>query len=207
MPIDAVVFDLGEVLIHWRPVDYYDRAIGKAGREALYEAVDLDGMNLRADMGEDIADLVEEYAARHPDHADNIRRWHLNWLEMAQPDIPGTALLLRRLKAKGIPLFALTNFGVRTLAIADKAYPVLTEFDRRFVSGELRLCKPDPAIYAVVETETGIAPEKLFFTDDKPENIAAAQARGWQGHLFQGPEGLSQRLVAEGLLSEEEARL
>jgi len=207
MTIEAVVFDLGEVLLNWRPVAIYERTLGPERRRELFEAVDLDGMNLRSDLGEDIALLVEEYAARHPGHADAIRCWHLNWLEMAQPDIPHSAVLMRALKRKGVPLFALTNFGVQTLAIAEKAYPVLTEFDRRFVSGVLRMVKPDPAIYAVVETETGVAPDRLLFIDDKPENIAAAEARGWSGHVFQGPAGLAARLVAEGLLTETEARI
>jgi len=205
--IDAVVFDLGRVLLHWEPDAFYDRTIGPARRKALYDAVDLEAMNLRGDLGEDLADLVEEYAAKHPDFSDDIRMWHRNWADMAAPAIPETAVLLRALKAKGMPVYALTNFGVETLAVAERMYPVLTEFDQRFVSGDLKLVKPDPAIYAVVETETGIAPDRLLFTDDKPENIAAAEARGWHGHLFEGPQGFADRLVAMDLLSAEEARI
>ncbi len=203
--IEAVVFDIGNVLIHWDPEGFYDRRIGRARREALYAAVDLDAMNLRSDRGEDLAELVAEAAAAHPDFADEIRCWHDNWLDMAQPDIPRSAVLLRALRRRGVPVFALTNFGVPTLAMADVAYPVLTEFDRRFVSGELRMLKPEPEIYAHVEQETGVAPERLLFTDDKPENIEAAAARGWQTHLFDTPEGFAARLVAEGLLGAEDA--
>ena len=65
--------------------------------------------------------------------------------------------------------------------------------------------KPDPAIYAVVEGDCGFVPEQLLFTDDRPANIAAAVARGWQGHLFERPAGLADRLVAEGLLQREDA--
>ncbi len=32
--------------------------------------------------------------------------------------------------------------------------------------------------------ESGVAPGRLLFTDDKAENIAAAAARGWRTHLF-----------------------
>ncbi len=203
--IDAVVFDIGNVLIHWDPEGFYDRRIGPARRKALFAEVDLEEMNLRSDRGEHLGELVQEMAEAHPKHADEIRCWYDNWLDMAQPDIPGSAVLLRALRRRGVPVFALTNFGVPTLAMADRAYPVLTEFDRRFVSGELRVIKPDTAIYAHVETDTGIAPERIFFTDDRPENIDAAAARGWQTHLFEGPEGLAKRLVAEGLLDAEDA--
>lgn len=205
--IEAVVFDIGNVLLQWDPEGFYDRRIGRAARERLFAEVDLHEMNLRSDKGEDIADLVEEEAARHPEHAGEIRLWHDEWLQMVPGLIPETVALLRALRRRGVTVHALTNFGVRTLAMAEAAYPALTEFDRRFVSGALRLIKPDPAIYACVEAETGIAPERLFFTDDRPENIAAAEARGWQGHLFEGPEGLARRLVAEGLLSAEDAEV
>jgi 2-haloacid dehalogenase len=56
-----------------------------------------------------------------------------------------------------------------------------------------------------VERETGADPAGLLFTDDRADNIAAAKARGWQTHLFEGPQGLADRLVAEGLLTEEDA--
>jgi hypothetical protein len=49
--------------------------------------------------------------------------------------------------------------------------------------------KPDPAIYRIVEEDCGIAPGALLFADDKRANVDAAAARGWQGHLFDGPEG------------------
>jgi 2-haloacid dehalogenase len=66
--------------------------------------------------------------------------------------------------------------------------------------------KPDPRIYEIVEADCGIAAPALLFADDKAENIAAAEARGWQGHLFQGPEAFARRLVDEDLLTTEEAR-
>lgn len=66
--------------------------------------------------------------------------------------------------------------------------------------------KPDPKIYQMVEDDCGVAPGALLFTDDRPDNIAAAEARGWQTHLFTGPDGWADRLVATGLLTEEEAQ-
>lgn len=204
--IDAVVFDIGMVLLSWDPDGYYDRTYGRARREALYAAVDLDGMNIHGDLGEDLGELTEALAVQHPDFKAEILDWNRNWAEMAQPGIPGTAVLLRALKAKGMPVFSLTNFNQNKMLIAEQMNPVLQEFDRRFVSGELRLIKPDPAFYAALETESGVAPERLLFTDDKPENIAAAEARGWHTHLFDGPEGLAKKLVSLGLLTSEEAR-
>ena len=53
---------------------------------------------------------------------------------------------------------------------------------------------------------TGLSGDALIFADDRDDNIAAAQARGWRTHLFDGPQGWADRLVAEKLLSSEEAR-
>ena len=140
----------------------------------------------------------------NPDYHDDIMLWHSRWLEMLSPDIPLSAIILRALRGKGMPVFALSNFGVSTLALADRHFPALADFDRRFISGELGLVKPDPAIYARVEAETGVDPKGLLFIDDRPANIEAASARGWQTHLFEHPEGLAERVVAEGLLTRSE---
>lgn len=207
MPIEAVVFDIGRVLIHWDPEGFFDRKVGPERRQALFADVDLHGMNERVDSGADFRASVSEMAARHPEYAGEIEMWHDNWIEMASPAIDHSVELLLALKARGIPVFALTNFGVGTLEIADRYHVFLKEFDRRFVSGELKVMKPAPGIYELVERESGIAPERLLFTDDKPENIAAAAARGWRTHLFDGPEGWARALVEEGLLSEDAAGL
>ena len=115
--IEAVVFDFGNVLIKWNPEAWYDARIGREAREKLFAEVPLEEMNLRSDRGEHLADLVAETAAQYPAHADNIHAWYDNWIEMAQPDIPHSAVLLRALRAKGIPTFALSNFGIPTLAL------------------------------------------------------------------------------------------
>ena len=207
MTIKAVVFDIGNVLVEWHPEKMFDAVIGEERRRALFANVDLDRMNERVDLGEEIADVVAEYAKTNPDYHDDIMLWHSRWLEMLTPDIPLSAVILRGLRSKGMPVFALSNFGVSTLALADRHFPALTDFDRRFISGVLGLIKPDPAIYAHVEAETGVAPEGLLFIDDRPANIAAAAARGWQTHLFEHPEGLAERMVSEDLLSRTEMGL
>jgi 2-haloacid dehalogenase len=162
-------------------------------------------MNERIDAGGLFRDVVYDTAADNPDWAEEIRWWYDHWIGLASPRIEQSITLLRQLRAKGIPVFALTNFGDDAFAYAQTQYEFLNEFDRAFVSGRMKVTKPAPAIYAMLEADCGIAPEALLFTDDRAENIAVAAARGWQTHLFTGPQAWADRLVQAGLLTQQEA--
>jgi 2-haloacid dehalogenase len=70
----------------------------------------------------------------------------------------------------------------------------------------MRVIKPDPTIYQMVEDDCGLATGALLFADDRSDNIAAAAERGWQTHLFTDAQGWADRLVAEDLLSSEAAK-
>lgn len=205
-PIDAVVFDIGNVLITWQPERRYDAWIGESRRREMFAAVDLHAMNERFDAGENFREVVEETAAAHPGFHDEILMWHDRWCALASPVIDHSVRLLRALKSRGVPVFALSNFGVDSFALSEAEHDFLRSFDRRYISGHMKVTKPDPRIYEMVEADCGLSPERLLFTDDRAENIAAAKARGWQVHLFDGAEGLAARLVAAGLLSAGEAR-
>lgn len=204
---EAVVFDIGNVLMYWNPEGFYDRRLGEHGRKRLFAETAIEEMNLRVDAGAPFRATVEAHAAAHPDWAEDILCWYYNWIEMAAPRIEGSIALLRALRAKGVPVLALTNFGDDSFTYAQSQYDFLNEFDRAFVSGRMGVIKPDAEIYRQLEEATGIAPDRLLFTDDKPENIDAAAARGWRVHLFTGWQGWAARLVDEGLLTRAEAGL
>ncbi len=203
----AVIFDIGNVLIGWQPEAVYDARLGEVRRRAFFDVVPIHAVNLEIDRGAPFLASLQALADRYPDWRDEILMWHDDWLTMVQPAIVESVATLHALKARRVPVFALTNFGDETFEIARRAYPFLNDFDRAFVSARMRLVKPDVAIYAAVEAETGLAPEGLLFTDDRPENVEAAAARGWRTHLFTGWQGWARRLVSEGLLTEREAGL
>ncbi|KMK65600.1 HAD family phosphatase [Puniceibacterium sp. IMCC21224] len=205
MTPQAVIFDIGNVLIEWQPERFFDRVLGVEQRNALFAEVNLHAMNDVVDRGADFRDTVYACAETYPAWRDAIRMWHDNWLDLATPEIAHSVRLLRALRVKAVPVFALTNFGIGTFALAEPRYPFLGEFDRRYISAQLGVIKPDPEIYAMVEADCGIAPQALLFTDDRADNIAAAKTRGWQAHLFEGPLGWAQVLVDQGLLTREEA--
>jgi 2-haloacid dehalogenase len=207
MQPEAVIFDIGNVLTSWQPEAFYDRVIGEYRRRQLFYEVDLHGMNLEVDAGALFKETIYHWADRYPGWAPEIRMWYDRWIELASPRIEGSIALQRALRRKGVPVFALTNFGEYSFAEALTKMDFLAEFDRRYVSGELKVTKPDPRIYEIVEKDSGIAPDRLLFADDKAENIVAAARRGWRTHQFESWQGWAERLVAEGLLTRQEAGL
>lgn len=203
--VEAVVFDIGNVLIEWRPERFFDTIMARADREAMFAEVDLHGMNDQVDRGGPFRDTIYAWADRYPRWRDRIRQWHDDWIQMASPVIPQSVRLMTALQARGVPVFALTNFGIESFDYASGFYPFLRQFDRAYVSGHMGVIKPESRIYEMVEQDCGLPPGSLLFTDDRADNIAAGAARGWQTHLFTGPEGWAARLVAEGLLTKAEA--
>ncbi len=207
MKPEAVIFDLGNVLIGWDPPGFYDRRIGEDRRRALFAEVDLVGMNESIDNGAPFRDTIYAMADRHPDWAPEVRMWYDHWHDIASPTIWESVRLRDALRARGVPVFSLTNFGRESYNEALPRLPFLAAFDRQYVSGVLGVMKPDPRIYEIVEEDSGIAPDRLLFTDDRADNITAAARRGWRTHQFESWQGWARRLVAEELLTEKEAGL
>jgi 2-haloacid dehalogenase len=203
----AVIFDIGNVLTRWQPEAFYDRVIGEDRRRALFAEVDLHGMNDRIDEGALFRETIYDWADRWPHWRDEIRMWYDRWIELASPRIDGSIRLQRALRAKGVPVFALTNFGRYTFEDALPKMDFLQDFDRLYVSGVMGVIKPDPRIYQMVEEDCGLPPASLLFTDDRADNITAAALRGWRTHQFESWQGWAARLVAEELLTTEEAGL
>jgi 2-haloacid dehalogenase len=198
--IEAVVFDIGNVLIEWQPERFYDTLMAVSDRKKMFETIVLHRMNDLVDRGADWQETVYACAEEHPEYREMIRLWHDRWIDMASPAIDQSIDILRALRVGFVPVLALSNFGIQTFEFAQTRYPFLKEFDQRYISGYLGEVKPEPRIYEILEQQSGFAPETLLFADDRQENLDAAAARGWNVHLFDGPKGWVARLKDEGLL-------
>lgn len=206
MTVKAVVFDIGNVLIEWHPERLFDSVIGPEARTRLFAEVPLHDMNAALDLGGPFKDTVYALAEEHPAWGDEVRMWYDRFPDMLEPVLDHSVRLLRALKAKGVPVFALSNFGRDSYAAERARRTFLQEFDQEFISGREGVMKPDTAFYEMLEKGTGLSGPDLLFADDREDNIEAAQARGWLAHLFIEPQGWADRLVAEGLLTPEEAK-
>lgn len=202
MARSVVVFDLGGVLIDWNPRHLYRQLAG--GDEARIEwflaNVCTHEWNQRQDAGRTFAEAAALLKAEHPDHADWIDAYGARFGDMLSGPIHGTVEILRALKAKGAPLYALTNWSAETFPIALERFDFLGWFDGILVSGVEKLIKPDPAIFRLLADRHGFKPEEAVFIDDVARNVAAAESVGFRGIHFSQPDALGAELGALGLL-------
>jgi FMN phosphatase YigB (HAD superfamily) len=73
-------------------------------------------------------------------------------------------------------------------------------FDPVLLSYELGLCKPDPAVFALLLQRLELPGSRVLFVDDREENLVAAAAHGIRGHLFLSAPDLRRDLTVRGLL-------
>jgi 2-haloacid dehalogenase len=188
LSLRAVVFDVGNVLYRWRPEALYEASIPDALARAalLREVVTLD-WHLEHDLGRDFAETSAERIALFPEHRDHILAWGERFRETIIGPVPGMLELVRDLDAGGVPLYAITNFSHEFFPPfrAEQA-EIFDRFRDIVVSGVEKLCKPDPAIYALALERFGLEPGEGIFIDDTLANVKAAQANGFVGHHFTG---------------------
>lgn len=187
-PLEAVVFDVGNVLIRWDPRLLFDKLLPDAAAvDHFLTEVCPPAWNIAQDRGRPWAEGVAEAVARHPEHAALIRAFDRRWMEMAPSAIPENVALLGALKAAGVGVFGLTNFSAEKWAESLQRFDFLGLFDDVVVSAHEGLVKPEPAIYRRAIARTGRDAAALLFVDDSPANIAGAEAVGLPA-LRYGPE-------------------
>lgn len=199
--IAAVVFDVGRVLVHWDMRALFRQLIADPVElEWFCTTVVTEQWHFQHDAGRPLAEMVAERSAEYPAYAAHIAAYATRFNETIPGPIEGTIALVEALHERDMPLYAITNFGAELWQTFRPTLPVLGRFRDIIVSGEERLVKPDPAIYALAEQRFGHAGRDLLFVDDNAANIAAARAAGWQGHLFTTPASLAADLRARRLI-------
>ena len=198
---EAVVFDLGNVLIHWdRRLLYASLFSDPAELEHFLEEVYTLEANERLDRGESLADFCASLAAEHPGYAAEILTLADRWIETMGPAIDGTVEILRELRADGVACFALSNWNADTYAMVEDIHEFLGWFDGVVLSGREGITKPDPEIYRRLLEHHALDAESVFFVDDSPVNVDAARRLGMDAELFTGADDLRLALQARGLL-------
>ena len=201
MSASIAVFDVGAVLIDWDPRHLYRKLFDDdAVMERFLAEVCSPAWNLQQDAGRSFSIAVAELSERFPDQAELIRAYDERWQEMVPGAIDGSVGLLHELDAAGVPLYAITNFSVEKFALTRARFDFFERFLGIVVSGEVKLVKPDPAIYYRLLDDYGLAAADCLFIDDSAANVAAAAGVGMRAVQFSSPAQLRAALAAEGML-------
>jgi 2-haloacid dehalogenase len=198
----AVVFDVGNVLYGWDPDSFLVRQIADdEARLRFIEDTDLYGWHETLDGGRPFDEAAAELSEKFPAYAALISAWGERFGETISDPVPGMHEIVEELDARGVPLFAITNFSAdfwKPFYAKERAF--FGRFRDIVVSGEEKLLKPDPAIYYRALDRFRLKPAEALFIDDREINVEGALAVGMQAHLFIGADDLRRRLEAEGLL-------
>ena len=202
MRIRIVLWDLGRVLIDWEPERAYMDAIpDPKERRHFLDNICTMAWHGRHDAGVSFSDNADALIAKHPDHEALIRRWGTHWFDMFNGYIDGTPALFERLAETGIAQYALSNMPADDWPEMKRRFPLLARFRDTIISGEEKVIKPNPEIFEIALSRMGNpSPEDVFFIDDSPANIAAADKLGFQTHLMKDASGLETALMHSKLL-------
>jgi putative hydrolase of the HAD superfamily len=196
-----LIFDLGGVVVRWDPNAiiagvFTDEAIRVRVRESVFSHPDW----LEVDRGT----LAVEEAVRRVAKRTGFGEAELTRLVQAVPaslvPLPETVDLLYRLKARGYPLYCLSNMGHASIEYLEREHRFFEVFSGKLISCRLRLCKPEPGIYEHALKTYRLEPEETVFIDDVEKNVAAAAKLGIRTIQFKSAAQCERELRALGIL-------
>lgn len=199
---DAVIYDVGNVLIRWDVRALYRTIFDDPDEmEHFLTTVWTPMENDRCDRGTPFAEVIAETVARHPQHESAIRAAWDRWIETVPGPVEGAWELVEELDARGVPLYALSNFSAETFPLVCDAYPGFARFRDVVISGaHPGLAKPDREIFELLLDRNGLRAKATVFIDDSPTNVAAAKELGLTTVTFTDTVALRRELAAYGLL-------
>ncbi len=177
-----MIFDLGGVLIDWDPRHLF-RKIFKDNKKEMDHFLTIvcpQEWNVQQDAGNSFQEAIEERIREFPEYSDLIRAYMDRWDEMVTGEIPGTVAVLADLRQAGYPLYALSNWSAETFQRIIGRFEFLKWFNEIIISGNVKVVKPDPAIYTLLLDRIQYEPQDCLFIDDSETNVEAARQLGFQ---------------------------
>ena len=188
MSIKNVVFDCGQVLVHFEPsymVGIYvsDKEDKELLEKVVFDRLYWDKLDLGTITNEE---TVNEIKKRIPERLwDVSEKIYYNWIYNI-PEIEGMRELVTKLRdEKGMRVFLLSNICTY-FAAHESEISVLGEFEKCIYSAVVGHVKPNREIFEYLCDTCGILAEETVFVDDNAANIAGANAFGICGYLFDG---------------------
>lgn len=197
---DAVVFDLGKVLVDF---DYGIAARrvaerGRLGAEAVRALIDHSPLLFRFETG--LIDRRQFFAevCAATGFTGSLEEFGRIFADIFT-EIPPMVALQRRLRERGVPTFIFSNTNDIAIGHIRQNFPFFAGFDAYVLSYEHQAMKPQAALYEVVERVTGRQGPRLVYLDDRLENVEAGRSRGWHVIHHADPADSIARLQELGL--------
>ncbi len=195
------IFDLGKVLVDF---DYTIAAKKIAARSAksprdLHAFLGSSPMLVEFESGRFTRRQFFEAVRSAIDFQGDVEEFGSYFADIFT-EMPGTIALHAELRRNGFKTFIFSNTNDLAIEHVRRNFPFFKNFDGYIFSYEVGGMKPQPEIYAAMETMTGRRGADLVYIDDRPENIDTGMARGWRAVLHESSEKTRQALAAWGLI-------
>jgi len=197
----AVVFDFGGVLVDWNPRHLYRKIFSgdEDAMERFLEEIRFYEWNQKQDAGRTFSEAVEDLCKDFPQHCELIRLYDLRYEESITGPIWGTVAILEKLKSSGYLLYGLSNWPEEKYRLVRPKYSFFELFDDIIISGEEKVAKPDPRIFAILLGKIQREPWQCIYIDDSKQNIEVALELGFRCIHYQSPGQLDSDLVETGI--------
>ena len=206
-PIEAVLWDIGGVLLDWDARHLYRKLFAdEAEMERFLAEVCTMEWHAAHDRGVRFAQSCPELACAHPEYAAEIMAWGDRSAEMDRGEISGSVAVLAELRAHGVPCWAITNMEHETYPRRVARFPFMSWFDGTVVSAHEGVAKPDRRLYEIALQRFALDPPSTLTIDDSERNLRTAASLGLQTLHFHSPEQLRADLESLGLLPSARAR-
>ena len=186
--IDAVVFDVGNVLLGFQPGEILGRLIPE--RPDLHEELTIRVFRspywcMRDRNSATLDEVVHAMSMTAPELEPYVRRIMEGWIDL--PPLEEGVAALKKCSEHGVRLYALTNYADEEFAHACRNHEFFGLFDDFIVSSREHLVKPEHEIYDLLISRFSLQPERTLFIDDNIANIEGALECGWQAICHNRP--------------------
>jgi putative hydrolase of the HAD superfamily len=193
--IKNLVFDLGNVLISFRPSEYFDK---KGYPENIKNKILTDIFGSREwhmlDNGDiNTAQAIDAIASKSTLNREEISHIFNLRTELIFP-LDQNVRLLPGLKKQGFRLYFLSNFPMDLFEEVKTGYYFFKYFDGGVISAEAKASKPDKRIYEILLEKYSLLSDECLFIDDLEENVMAARETGMKGLVTFGALGISDEI-------------
>ena len=180
-----IIFDIGNVLVRWDPVNIVRSVINAPGAVRVAEHLFAHPDWQEVDKGCLSIPEVIVRAVERTDIDEDIVTAIYRSVPASLTPIPENIAVLQQLRQAGFGIYALSNMGLESAAYLAATAPFWDEFDARVISAEVQMVKPDPAIFEYLLKRNGLTNSDCIFIDDSQINVQVAENLGIKSIHFQ----------------------